>query len=241
MSSRYSSSQSRGERSYHTHEVQYIEREPSTSYRTREIPHTRPQPIMRRESDSYNWKEPSYYGPDFQNVEKGLSSSFSLPRRTPKEPIPYVKRPDPYPPHVLKEYDYYKMKEKESDGAYAEFKNTMPKNGRPRMPKNQEDVSYHHTIIDQGTEVRRMANDAAMSRSGFIQKYPYSYAHFDDKNHWKAADNRKANASRIARSIGVAESNLEIYDQKQKGIRPTKGLSKEDYKRKQKEDKYGRH
>ncbi|GIJ91240.1 hypothetical protein Asppvi_010205 [Aspergillus pseudoviridinutans] len=74
-------------------------------------PH-RAQPSSRR--------EPSYFGPNFQNSEKKRSSSLAGGDiRHPPMPDPFVKRPNPYPQRVKEEYDEYKARGDEYDRAKA--------------------------------------------------------------------------------------------------------------------------
>jgi hypothetical protein len=52
---------------------------------------------------------PSYYGPNFSNVENKRSASLAYGDiRHPRMPDPYVKRPQPYPEEVQRDYDEYK-------------------------------------------------------------------------------------------------------------------------------------
>lgn len=69
----------------------------------------------------------SYYGRKFKNSEKGRSSSFALgDRKEPKMPDPYVKRPQPYPPNVVKDYEVYKQYEDDFARVNARYGVTNP-------------------------------------------------------------------------------------------------------------------
>lgn len=78
---------------------------------------------------------------------------------------------------------------------------------------------------------------ATVARAGFIQKFPYAYRHFDDENHWTAAEGRMNQAMNLREKAELAGHHLRIYETKQKGDKPKTGLSKEEYQRQKKEKK----
>ncbi|PKX90581.1 uncharacterized protein P174DRAFT_375553, partial [Aspergillus novofumigatus IBT 16806] len=119
-------------------------------------------------------REPSYFGPNFQNSAKGRSSSLAGGDiRHPPMPDPFVKRPNPYPQRVKEEHDAYKVR----DDEYAAAKKAASKaNGaaglKPSDPLFRERVERS---IEANASARVAANTAAAYRSGFGHKYPYAY------------------------------------------------------------------
>ncbi|RJE27499.1 hypothetical protein PHISCL_00233 [Aspergillus sclerotialis] len=82
----------------------------------------------------------SYYGRNFKNSEKGRSSSFALGGyKEPKMLNPYVKRPQPYPPNVVKDYNAYKEYDEGFTRAKARYNDTQPHNvGKKDVAKEME-------------------------------------------------------------------------------------------------------
>lgn len=88
--------------------------------------------VDRRGSESnYDHRRPgnrpaqSYYGPNFREIEKGRTQSFNH-RIEPKMPKPYVKNPQPYPPHVAQEHSAYKQHQKNFGASNQEYMRTNP-------------------------------------------------------------------------------------------------------------------
>ncbi|KAL4903277.1 hypothetical protein BDW74DRAFT_180141 [Aspergillus multicolor] len=52
--------------------------------------------------------EPSYYGPNFKEIEKGRTQSFGTVTE-PKMPVPYRTALEPFPPYVAKDHGAYKV------------------------------------------------------------------------------------------------------------------------------------
>ena len=94
--------------------------------------------------------QPSYYGPDFQSVEKKCSSSFSFPLREPEIPDPWKQRPEPWTPEIQAEYDSYKD-EGPKHHAIARY------NSAARM---RDQVGPDLPRIELETEIIGLAQDA---------------------------------------------------------------------------------
>ncbi|RHZ58017.1 uncharacterized protein CDV56_107801 [Aspergillus thermomutatus] len=118
--------------------------------------------------------QPSYYGPNFSDVEKRRSSSLAYGDiRHPVTPDRYGKRPQPYPPHVAKEYDEYKKYDK----LYAKAKAKTADN-KTLLKTPVHDDKYRQNIEmarDLAHGSRVAANTASAVRTGFAHKYPYAY------------------------------------------------------------------
>lgn len=100
--------------------------------------------------------QPSYYGPNFLDSEKGLSSSLAYGDiREPKMPDPYVKRPQPYPPRVQRDYDRYKELADDFPRVRNEYKIGAPMNTPLNDPEFDAIMTRAHH--DAGT-IRSAAN-----------------------------------------------------------------------------------
>jgi hypothetical protein len=85
---------------------------------------------------------PSYYGPNFSNVENKRSASLAYGDiRQPRMPDPYVKRPQPYTEEVEKDYHEYK---KYGD-LYAEAK-AKTKNNKDLLRTRMGDPQYRQKL-----------------------------------------------------------------------------------------------
>ncbi|KAF7114962.1 hypothetical protein CNMCM5793_000732 [Aspergillus hiratsukae] len=117
--------------------------------------------------------EPSYYGPNFQKPPGKRSSSLAGGDiRHPQMPDPFVKRPNPYPPPVEREYNEYKARGHEYSTAQrtAKVANAVANTGRAD-PQFREKVER---AAQAAAGARVAANTTAAYRSGFGHKYPYA-------------------------------------------------------------------
>ncbi|GAQ05898.1 hypothetical protein ALT_3219 [Aspergillus lentulus] len=142
---------------------------------------------------------PSYYGPNFSNVENKRSASLAYGDiRHPRMPDPYVKRPQPYPVEVQRDYDEYK---KYGD-LYADAK-AKTKDNKKLLRTGVDKPQYRQimeTVRDTAHGSMVAANTAAAARTGFAHKYPYAYEDLDaQRTHHKSA-NDLLNGARNARS-----------------------------------------
>ncbi|KAM0089024.1 hypothetical protein ACP6JD_007653 [Aspergillus fumigatus] len=117
---------------------------------------------------------PSYYGPNFSNVENKRSASLAYGDiRQPRMPDPYVKRPNPYPEEVEKDYDEYKKYHDLNSEARQKSKNNhlllRTSENNPRYRQIME------TVRDTAHDSMIAANNASAARAGFDHKYPYAY------------------------------------------------------------------
>lgn len=124
------------------------------SQRTSRILARGPRELRKRHSFTYPDKEGSYYGPDFLNVEKGRSSSFSSPPRVPAEPNSHEKRPHPYPPIVKMDYQYYK--DCEEDPEIIKFRDRIR---NLCSLNNEKDAKFYRKALNDGLIVLRLVNE----------------------------------------------------------------------------------
>ena len=103
--------------------------------------------------------EPSYYGPNFQNVQRGLSSSIAYGDiQHPPVPDPYVKRPNPWPREVVDDYLHYKRTETSYRRAKKEY-------GRDNLAgSSKKDPQYDIKM----SEAYDLAADARSSANGYV-------------------------------------------------------------------------
>ncbi|GFF23249.1 hypothetical protein IFM61606_08773 [Aspergillus udagawae] len=119
-------------------------------------------------------REPSYFGPNFQNSEKKRSSSLAGGDiRHPPMPDPFVKRPHPYPQSVKEEHDAYKARDLE----YATAKKAASAANAVAGGKRSDPLFREKALrgVEANASARVAANTVAAYRSGFGHKYPYAY------------------------------------------------------------------
>ncbi|GFF55007.1 hypothetical protein IFM51744_08518 [Aspergillus udagawae] len=144
---------------------------------------------------------PSYYGPNFSNVENKRSASLAYGDiRHPVTPDRYGKRPQPYTSDVKKDYNEYK---KYGD-LYSETKAKTDSKYKTLLKTPRNDDHYRQNIEmarDLSHDTRLAANTAAASRSGFAHKYPYAYDGQKGKEgHERAIETLRAGAKNASKA-----------------------------------------
>ncbi|OOF95318.1 hypothetical protein ASPCADRAFT_207795 [Aspergillus carbonarius ITEM 5010] len=149
--------------------------------------------------------DPSYYGPNFLNSEQGRSSSFTYgDLKEPTMPDPYVKRPQPYPPEIERQYESYKAHELEVKAANAALRTANPTsvgrntpNPLPRLIKGDK----------LATDAILASNSFAAARSGFDHKFPTAYDSLKKKN-----SHQVSARDLITTSVNARKTRNEIRD-----------------------------
>ena len=115
-------------------------------------------PRRPRNRHPQNQPKPSHFGPNFQNIEKNRSESFTN-RIEPKMPKPYAPRPTDWSedPRIKRDYSKYKARISECDVAQAEYGALNPRGvGRNTEPAMREPILRDGLIAN--TERRTAAN-----------------------------------------------------------------------------------
>ncbi|KAE8155128.1 hypothetical protein BDV25DRAFT_135171 [Aspergillus avenaceus] len=183
---------------------------------------------VRSPRTRYNPPEPSYYGPNFKDIELGRRGSCPE-RKDAKMPNPYVKRPNPYPYNVRKEYDDYKH----WDRQYTEVRDQCTLLiSRPDWMEEAGPVDSVQEEIALAQEARRTANQAAARRSGFDQKYPYAYENPQAKENHRGRVNQLLRGVRWhAQEVSVRqhlENEIAVSDDVSESSFTTRSLSPSD-------------
>ncbi|KAL2864453.1 uncharacterized protein BJX67DRAFT_220313 [Aspergillus lucknowensis] len=147
--------------------------------------------------------EPSYYGPNFQNSEKGRSSTFH-DIMAPKMPVPYKKRPEEYPPKVAREYNRYKLYSDAHAQALHEYRVLDPLKAGRKNSENPRQTWKEGVAV--ATVSIAASNNHAAARTGFDHKYPWAYHSAESKvTHVESVNN----ALKSSRGIRQQRNRLE--------------------------------
>ncbi|PGH27980.1 hypothetical protein AJ80_00234 [Polytolypa hystricis UAMH7299] len=208
-------------------------------------------PIRRADSDLYSdvlepsrseraYRESaSYYGPHFQDVERGRAASISGPRIQPEYPDPWERRPEQWTPDVQEEYAFYKGCG-DAHGAHNKRYHAhaaTKDDGKGTLP-------FHNQVVELSQQGRDLSNRHLAARAGFRDKFPYAYHshHSTTVNHEIEITAARESSVGWRRKEAQSQKEIRTLDPRTRGPEYSgrKGISSKEWKMMKKEEKLAR-